>query len=131
MSSNADIGTGKESASTVEDLAKRFAMMLKLVHPLQPLAETVKNLVTQVAEQGHQQHALNLALLRLEQGDDAPVPCHQWHQHNKRTRQVRPAPAGPSRAFPSLTDPHVKMKMTSAISCQRTVGRNNFLYITM
>jgi hypothetical protein len=62
MSSNAEVGTGKESACTIEDLAKRFAIMLELVHPLQPLVETVKNLAAQVAEQGHQQHALNLAM---------------------------------------------------------------------
>jgi hypothetical protein len=50
MSSNAGAGTGKESGSTIEDLAKHFAMMLELVCPLQPLAETVKNLAAQVAK---------------------------------------------------------------------------------
>jgi hypothetical protein len=34
-------GTGKDATPTVEDLAKRFAMMEDLLQPLQPLADTV------------------------------------------------------------------------------------------
>jgi hypothetical protein len=44
MSSSADACTGKETATTVDDLAKRFAVIEDLIRPLQPLAETVQKL---------------------------------------------------------------------------------------
>jgi hypothetical protein len=64
MSSTIGAGSGKKSTTTVEHLAKRFAVMEDLIRPLQPLVE-----------QGHQQRTMNLALLCLEQGDDAPPPA--------------------------------------------------------
>jgi hypothetical protein len=45
MSSTVDVGSGKESVTTIEDLAKRFTFMEDRIRPLQPLLETVKNLV--------------------------------------------------------------------------------------
>jgi hypothetical protein len=51
--SSAGVGTGKESATTVDGIAKRFAVMEDLIRPLQPLAETVWKLAEQVADQGH------------------------------------------------------------------------------
>jgi hypothetical protein len=51
MSSSAGAGTGKESATTVDDLAKWFAIMVDLLQPLQPLIETVRKLAEQVADQ--------------------------------------------------------------------------------
>jgi hypothetical protein len=74
MSSSAGAGTGKESATTVDDLAKWFAIMVDLLQPLQPLIETVRKLAEQVADQDQQQCAMNLALLRLKHGDSAPPP---------------------------------------------------------
>jgi hypothetical protein len=48
-------GMGKELATTVDDLAKRFVIMEYLIRPLQHLAETVWKLAEQVIDQGHQQ----------------------------------------------------------------------------
>jgi hypothetical protein len=78
---------GKELATTVDDLAKRFVIMEYLIRPLQHLAETVWKLVEQVIDQGHQQWAMNLALLRLEQGDGVPPPQHApRHPDHQGTR---------------------------------------------
>jgi hypothetical protein len=76
MSSAIGTGMGKESATTVDDLARRFVIMEYLIRPLQHLAQTVWKLAEQVIDQGHQQRAMNLALLHLEQGDDVPPPQH-------------------------------------------------------
>jgi hypothetical protein len=67
MSSTTSARSGKETTLTADDLAKRFAIMEEPLRPLQPLADTVIVLTAEVAEQGHQQEALNLALLRVKQ----------------------------------------------------------------
>jgi hypothetical protein len=78
MAPTTNSGSGKETAPTVEDLAKRFAVVEDLILPLQHLADTVKALAAQVAEQGQQQRALNLALLRVEHGGEMPdIPPDQ------------------------------------------------------
>jgi hypothetical protein len=63
--------------TSIDDMAKRFTGMEEKIKPLQPLIDVVKKLAVQVTDQGQQQHALNLALLRLEHGDDAPLPQHE------------------------------------------------------
>jgi hypothetical protein len=78
MPSSADAGSGQDAAIIVNDLAQHFVIMEDLLHPLQPVANTVTKLVSQVAEQGQQQQALNLALLHLEHGTndaDASAPA--------------------------------------------------------
>jgi hypothetical protein len=54
MASSAGAGTGKESATTVDDLAKRFVIMEDLLWPLQPLTKTVRKLAKRVTDQDQQ-----------------------------------------------------------------------------
>jgi flagellar biogenesis protein FliO len=63
MSPAAGAGSGKETATSIDDLAKRFTAMEEAIKLLQPLINVVKKLAAQVADQGQQQQALNLALL--------------------------------------------------------------------
>jgi hypothetical protein len=70
-------GSGKEIVTSIDDLAKRFTALEESIRPLQPLIDVVKKLATQVAEQGQQQQALNLTLLRLEHDGDAPPPSQR------------------------------------------------------
>jgi hypothetical protein len=78
MSPAAGAGSGKETMTSIDDLAKCFTAMEEAIKPLQPLIDVVKKLAAQVADQGQQQQALNLALLRLEHGDGAPLaPQHE------------------------------------------------------
>jgi hypothetical protein len=54
MSPAAGSGLGKETATSIDDLTKRFTAMEEAIKPLQPLIDVVKKLAAQVTDQGKQ-----------------------------------------------------------------------------
>jgi hypothetical protein len=110
----AGLGSGKETAASLSDLAVR----------LDRLEEIMRALTAKVGDVDQQQQAFSIALVRLEQGRNAPAPT------TRHPRQWRPPTAmlqGVRRATIVRSCHHLVWNLgrhhllTVAISLRRTI----------
>jgi hypothetical protein len=110
----AGLGSGKETAASLSDLAVR----------LDRLEEIMRALTAKVGDVDQQQQAFSIALVRLEQGRNAPAPTtrhpRQWRPPTAMLQGVRRATIVRSRHHLvwNLGRHHL---LTVAISLRRTI----------